>query len=318
MKWIYECFGISKQAFYKRLNTFKMKTNQDKILIKLVKDYRNKVGRRIGGLKLYHELKPDFEKHDIKTGRDKFYQFLRDNKLLVPKLKNYHITTNSKHRFHKYNNKIKDFVPTSPEQLWVTDITYIKTETGHNYLALVTDAYSKKIMGYSLANHMKAELCINALSMALKNRIYDNKDLIHHSDRGFQYCSRSYVNYAKKHNLTMSMTEQYDPYENAVAERINETLKYEYGLKQTIKDTKTAQKIVKQAVNIYNNLRPHLSLNMQKPSAVHENPNVEYKSYKTVKKKNKKSYLANIKNENRKVIPDHFLNPQKFKKSIRK
>ncbi len=286
MKWVYECFGISKQAFYKRLKSYEMKTNQDKILIKLVKDYRKKVGQRIGGLKLYSELKSDFKKHNIKIGRDKFYQFLRENKLLVPKLKNYHITTNSNHHFHKYKNLVSDFVPTAPEQLWVTDITYIKTENGHNYLALVTDAYSKKIMGYSLDNHMKAELCINALNMAVKNRIYDNKDLIHHSDRGFQYCSTSYVNFAHSNNLTMSMTEQYDPYENAIAERINETLKYEYGLKQTIKDTKTAQKIVKQAVNIYNNLRPHLSLKMQKPSAVHLNPDIEYKSYKINKKEN--------------------------------
>ena len=285
MKWVYECFGISKQAFYKRLNSYEMKINQDKILIELVKDYRKEVGQRIGGLKLYSELKSDFKKHNIKIGRDKFYQFLRENKLLVPKIKNYHITTNSNHRFHKYKNLVSDFVPTAPEQLWVTDITYIKTENGHNYLAIVTDAYSKKIMGYSLDNHMKAELCINALDMAVKNRIYDNKYLIHHSDRGFQYCSTSYVNFAHSNNLTMSMTEQYDPYENAIAERINETLKYEYGLKQTIKDTETAQKIVKQAVSIYNNLRPHLSLYMQKPSVVHKNPNIEYKSYRSQKNK---------------------------------
>lgn len=287
MKWLPQCFGISKQAFYKRLNSCKVKTNQDEILIQLIRDYRKKVGQRIGGLKLYAELKSEFEKHGIKIGRDKFYKFLRNNKLLVPKHKNHHITTNSNHRFHKYKNLITDYTPTAPEQLWVTDITYIKTETGHNYLALVTDAYSKKIMGYCLANHMKAELCINALNMAVKNRIYSNKDLIHHSDRGFQYCSTSYVNFAKKHNMTMSMTEQYDPYENAVAERINETLKYEYGLKNKIKDTKTAQKIVKQAVNIYNNLRPHLSLNMQKPSMVHANPDIEYKSYKKTKNNKK-------------------------------
>jgi transposase InsO family protein len=263
-----------------------MTTKRDKILIKLVKDFRKKVGQRSGGLKLYSELKNDFEEHNIKIGRDKFFRFLRENKLLVPKLKNYHITTNSNHRFHKYKNLVSNFVPTAPEQLWVTDITYIKTEAGHNYLALVTDAYSKKIMGYCLDNHMKAALCINALNMAVKNRIYDNTDLIHHSDRGFQYCSTSYVKFAQNNKMTMSMTEQYDPYENAVAERINGTLKYEYGLKQIIKDTKTAQKIIKQAVSIYNNLRPHLSLGMQKPSAVHKNPNVAYKSYRINKKTN--------------------------------
>jgi len=147
MKWLPQCFGISKQAFYKRLNSYKMTTNRDKILIKLVKDYRKKVGQRIGGLKLYSELKSDFKKHNIKIGRDKFFLFLRENKLLVPKLKNYHITTNSNHRFHKYKNLVSDFVPTAPEQLWVTDITYIKTENGHNYLALVTDTLFKENNG---------------------------------------------------------------------------------------------------------------------------------------------------------------------------
>jgi len=144
---------------------------------------------------------------------------------------------------------------------------------------------------------MKAELCINALNMAVKNRIYDNEDLIHHSDRGFQYCSASYVNFAQSNKMRMSMTEQYDPYENAVAERINGTLKYEYGLKQTIKDTKTAQKIVKQAVSIYNDLRPHLSLNMQKPSVVHRNPNIEYKSYRINKKSKLKLVSYKMKRE---------------------
>lgn len=284
MKWLPQCFGISKQAFYKRKKSYKMKINQEEILIKLVKEYRKRVGQKIGGLKLYSELKSEFKSHNIKIGRDKFFTFLRENKLLVPKHKNYHITTNSNHRFRKYKNLVSNFVPTAPEQLWVTDITYIKTENGHNYLALVTDAYSKKIMGYCLDNHMKAELCVKALDMAVKDRIYINKDLIHHSDRGFQYCSTSYVKFAQSKDMQMSMTEQYDPYENAIAERINETLKYEYGLKETIKDTKTAQKIVKQAVEIYNNLRPHLSLNMQKPSEVHLNPNVKYKSYKRDKK----------------------------------
>ncbi len=217
-------------------------------------------------------------------GRDKFFAFLRANNLLVPKSKNYHTTTNSNHRFYKYKNLTSNKVPTRPEQLWVSDITYIKTDNGHNYLAIVTDAYSKQIMGYKIDNHMKASLCVDALKMAVKNRRYPNKNLIHHSDRGFQYCAKEYVDFAEKNNLTMSMTEQYDPYENAIAERINRTLKYEYGLKQTIKNSKLAQKIVNQAVHIYNNLRPHLSLDLKKPFEVHINPTVPYKSYKRNKK----------------------------------
>ena len=155
----------------------------------MVKGYRKKVSSKTGGIKLYKELKQDFIKADIKIGRDKFYRFLRHHNLLIPKRKNYITTTNSNHMYKKYKNLIKDQVPTRPEQLWVSDITYIKTENGHNYLALITDAFSKQIMGYKLHNHMKTSLCSDALDMAIKNRKYPNKKLIHHSDRGFQYCN---------------------------------------------------------------------------------------------------------------------------------
>jgi len=253
---------------------------QEEIVIKLVKDLRNKIGQKIGGIKLHSELKQQMKTLNIKMGRDKFFDFLRANNLLVPKHRNYHTTTNSNHRFYKYKNLITNKIPTRPEQLWVSDITYIKTDNGHYYLAIVTDAYSKQIMGYKIANHMKASLCVDALKMAIKNRIYPNEKTIHHSDRGFQYCAKEYVDFAVKNGLIMSMTEQYDPYENAIAERINRTLKYEYGLKQTIKNFKLAQKMINQAVYIYNNLRPHLSLELKKPFEIHINPTVTYKSYR--------------------------------------
>ena len=153
----------------------------------MVKQYRKTVGSKTGGIKLYTELKNDMTAHQINIGRDKFYRFLRYYNLLIPRRKNYHVTTNSKYQFRKYKNLVKDQVPRRPEQLWVTDITYIKTEKGHNYLALVTDAYSKQIMGYNLDNHMKTSLCTEALAMAIKKRKYHNEKLIHHSDRGFQY-----------------------------------------------------------------------------------------------------------------------------------
>lgn len=226
----------------------------------MVQGHRKQVGQRTGGIKLYSELKQDFINQKIKIGRDKFYDVLRLHNLLVPKLKNYVTTTNSNHQFRKYKNLIKDQVPTRPEQLWVSDITYIKTDNGHNYLAIVTDAYSKQIMGYKLDSNMKTSLCTEALAMAIKNRKYPNKKLIHHSDRGFQYCNPKYTQFAEDNNITMSMTEQYDPYENAIAERINRTLKYEYGLRNCIKNTGIAQELTKQAVHIYNNLRTHFSL----------------------------------------------------------
>ncbi|MCB0750571.1 MAG: IS3 family transposase [Ignavibacteriae bacterium] len=279
-KWLYQCFGISKQAFYKRIKTQQKQEIDHQKLIKMVKDYRKKVGSKTGGIKLHSELKQDFIIAGIKIGRDKFYRFLRLNNLLIPKTKNYITTTNSNHMYKKYNNLVKDQVPTRPEQLWVSDITYIKTQNGHNYLALVTDAYSKQIMGYKLDNHMRTSLCTDALAMAIKNRKYPNQKIIHHSDRGFQYCNPKYTEFAESNGIIMSMTEQYDPYENAIAERINRTLKYEYGLKQTIKNIDLAQKMTEQAVYIYNNLRTHFSLDLRKPAEVHLNPNIKYKSYR--------------------------------------
>lgn len=275
-----ECFGISKQAFYKRLKSYKIKVSKDQIVVQMIKNYRNEVGQRTGGIKLHKELKSEMEQAGIKMGRDKFYDLLRQYNLLVPKTKRYFITTNSKHHFYKYKNLVKDKAPTRSEQLWVSDITYIKTEKKHCYLALVTDAYSKQIMGYKLASHMRTSLCIDALAMAIKNRKYPNEKLIHHSDRGIQYCNPAYTAFAEQNGITLSMTQQYDPYENPVAERINRTLKYEYGLKQTLKNTTLAKKIIKRAVHIYNTKRTHFSLKLKTPKFVHINQGIQYHSYK--------------------------------------
>lgn len=285
-----ECFGISKQAFYKRLRSHADKEQRDQIVVGMVKDYRHRFGLKTGGIKLHSELKADMQRLGIKMGRDKFYRLLRAYNLLVPKTKRYHITTNSKHHFYKYKNLVKDKAPTRSEQLWVSDITYIKTEKKHCYLALVTDAYSKQIMGYKLASHMKTSLCIDALAMAIKNRKYPKEQLIHHSDRGIQYCNPAYTQFAERNGLTLSMTQQYDPYENAVAERINRTLKYEYGLKQTIKNVTLAKKITRRAVEIYNTKRPHFSLKMNTPKFVHLNQGIQYHSYK--KNKENLKYLT--------------------------
>ena len=135
-------------------------------------------------------------------------------------------------------------------------------------------------MGYKLDDNMRTELCLDALKMALKNRKYPDQELIHHSDRGIQYCNPMYTKFAEENGLTISMTEQYDPYENAIAERINKTLKYEYGLKRNIKNTKLAQKMTKNAIFIYNNLRTHWSLDLKTPAHVHLNKDNDYKSYR--------------------------------------
>lgn len=167
------------------------------------------------------------------------------------------------------------------EQVFVSDITYIKTDDGHAYLALVTDAYSKKLMGWALDDNMRATLVVQALEMAIKNLDYIHTDIIHHSDRGIQYCCPEFTDFAEKNNFRLSTTQQYDPYENAVAERINGILKYEFGLKKTIKNVEIARQIMKQAVQIYNHQRIHWSLGLETPEHVHKKYNsIKYKSYK--------------------------------------
>jgi transposase InsO family protein len=252
---------------------------QQEIQVKeMIQRYRRRMPR-IGGIKLYDLLKEELSRHHIKMGRDKFYSFLKAHELLIPRTKRAFITTNSKHFFYKSPNRIKGLTISHSEQVWVNDITYIKTAPGHAYLALVTDAYSKKIMGYSLQNNMKVEMVKSALQMALKNRSFTHASIIHHSDRGIQYCCPDFTDFAEKSGMVLSTTQQYDPYENAVAERINGILKSEFGLGNTLPSIKIAQKMVKQAVEIYNNERPHFSLNLAKPAEAHIAQIHPYKSY---------------------------------------
>jgi len=182
---------------------------------------------------------------------------------------------------------------THSEQVFVSDITYIKTDAGHAYLALVTDAYSRKIMGWSLQDNMKVSMVKEALSMAYKNCVFNHKNIIHHSDRGIQYCCPDYSQYAENKGFILSTTQQYDPYENAIAERINGILKYEFGLKKTLKSVQIAQKMTAQAVELYNNERMHWSLDLKKPQEVHlqhnKYQNKNYKKEKKIAKETEKS-----------------------------
>lgn len=242
---------------------------------------------RLGTRKLYFLLKESFNQHQIKLGRDRLFDLLREENLLIVKRKKYVKTTNSKHWMKKYPNLIKDIIPERPEQLWVADITYLDTSDGNNYLHLITDAYSKQIMGYHLGEDMLATSTIKALKMAIKNRKYPNAALIHHSDRGLQYCSAVYTNLLNKNNIKISMTENGDPYENAIAERVNGILKDEFGLGEKIESTIQAAKQVIQSVEIYNELRPHLSCNMLTPNQMHKQSSI------TIKRWNKKSQEIN-------------------------
>jgi transposase InsO family protein len=235
---------------------------------------------KTGTRKLLCHIQNQLIENNIKMGRDALFDLLRSNRMLVKKNKLFHITTDSKHFFYKSPNLLKDLTLNHAEQVFVSDITYIKVDGGHSYLALVTDAYSKKIMGWKLDDNMKVSLVKEALAMAYKNCIHKHKKIIHHSDRGIQYCCPDYSEFAQNKGFILSTTQQYDPYENAVAERINGILKYEFGLKNKIKNIKIAAKMIAEAVEIYNNERLHWSLDLKTPQNVHNQYNKQtYKSY---------------------------------------
>lgn len=272
-------FGISKQAYYKRIKTQQVKERKHEIVLKEVATIRKKM-TQTGTRKLYEHLQPIFHLHQIKMGRDGLFNLLRFNQLLIRKTRRFHITTDSNHYFYASPNLVKDLEIKHAEQVFVNDITYIKTDNGHAYLSLVTDAYSKKIMGWSLDDNMKVSMVKEALKMAHENRMYNRSGVIHHSDRGMQYCCPDYTEFAKNLNFKMSTTQNSDPYENAVAERINGILKYEFGLRKVLPSVEIARKIVKQAVEIYNNERLHWSLDLKTPQYVHKQYNKQkYKSY---------------------------------------
>lgn len=232
---------------------------------------KRKLLPKVGGRKLHWLLADALRQEGIKCGRDRLFSVLREHDLLVKPRKHYIQTTMSRHWMRKYPNLVKEHRPRAPEQVWVSDLTYIKTAEGYCYLSLITDAYSRKIMGYNVSDSMEAEQSCRALQMALRNRTTENR-LIHHSDRGYQYCSREYVELAQRHNVRMSMTEHSDPYENALAERMNRTLKEEFCLDAVLPSKHLAAAAVQQAVELYNTYRPHLALNGLTPQTVHQKP----------------------------------------------
>lgn len=225
---------------------------------------------RLGGRKLLHLLQDFLNRHRIQIGRDQLFDLLRDYNLLVKKRKRKVYTTDSRHRYRKYPNRIKELEIIRAGQLWVCDITYITTKEGFSYLSLITDAYSKKIVGYSLETTLAVEGCLNALKMALATLKENTAKLIHHSDRGSQYCCTEYVQLLEQNLVEISMTENGDPYENPVAERINGILKQELSLGNVFKNFHHAASVLHEAVFIYNEKRPHASCDFLTPVLAHE------------------------------------------------
>lgn len=265
-------FGYSKQAYYKQQKRQQSKSSYDQQVKQSVLQIRQQLPR-LGTRKLHHLLKG---KHQI--GRDRLFALLREAGLLIYRRKRYRRTTDSSGWMRQYPNLVKDVVPHRPEQIWVADITYLETLEGAAYLHLVTDAYSKRIMGYEVCSNLQASSTRKALQMAIANRQYRDQPLIHHSDRGLQYISQEYRQVAK--GIQISMTQTGSPYDNAVAERINGILKDEFGLGEKFDDLRQVRRCVRQSVELYNRVRPHSSCAMLTPDQMHQQQLVHIKTYK--------------------------------------
>lgn len=265
--------GVTRQAYYQHFWHQEQYVFEEELVLSEVLKIR-KNHRHLGGRKLFELLQPFLLEHQIKMGRDRLFDVLSANYLLVKRRKKQTITTNSYHRFKKYPNLIRNFIPTEPNQLWVSDITYWKIATGFVYISFITDAYSRKIVGSHVAQTMETIETIEALKIAISG-LRKGPDchfqLTHHSDRGMQYCSDKYVRLLESNNIGISMTENGDPLENAIAERVNGIIKEEYLNDYQINNIEEAKELLEAIVKLYNNERPHMSIGNLTPNQVHEN-----------------------------------------------
>jgi transposase InsO family protein len=277
-------FGKTRHAHYDHLWRQQDNAFKDDIILQLVYTIR-KTLPRLGTRKLHFMLKPLLANHQIEVGRDYLFDLLDDYKLLIRQRKRKVITTDSRHWMHKYSNLTKGLQITHPEQLWVSDITYIRLVNQWGYLSLITDAYSRKIMGFCFRRDMSALGCVEALQMALSNRLYSEQSLTHHSDRGSQYCSTAYVSLLIGSRIAISMTENGDPYENALAERVNGIIKAEFDLYGRQLGFESTKEIVIQSITAYNEVRPHSSCDYLTPQQAHKQTNQLKKRWKSYPKK---------------------------------
>lgn len=261
--------GYSRQYVYKQPKDAAKKLVQQQRVKQLV-DRERKQLPRVGTRKIHFLIKDDLQQQGLKFGRDKLFTLMRYYGLQIKPRRRYIQTTMSKHWLRKWPNIIKGIPVNYPNEVWVSDITYLQTEEGNCYLNMITDAYSRKIVGYAVADNMETESMIKALKMAALNKTHSPLSTIHHSDRGVQYCSQEYELLTAKNNIKLSMTENSDPYENALAERMNRTIKEEFGMDQKLKNREQAYQLVEESIFLYNNKRPHLALNMKTPQQVYK------------------------------------------------
>ncbi len=257
----------SRQSYYKVLSSKAERSNDQDTLQRLVQPIRH-IMPRVGGKKLYFMIQNRMSEHRLKMGRDRFFKWLKHNNLLISPKKQYVNTTQSHHRFWVYDNLATTVNLTQPNKLWVSDITYLRTLEGFCYLALITDAYSRKIVGFDVSDSLELNGCMRALKSAFQTAS-NLSELVHHSDRGIQYCSSQYTALLKQREIKISMAAKGNCYENALAERINGILKGEFNLDTKFKTKKQAIEAVQQSVYIYNTYRPHWSLKLKTPESCH-------------------------------------------------
>ncbi len=266
-------FGYSKQAYYKQLHYQEQESFEEYLIVGLINQKR-KIWKRGSGRNLWKALQADFLEHNISIGRDKFFDLLRRNGLLIHIKKRRVKTTDSYHRYHKYPNLIRGLKPLKANEIWASDITYLwlRKSDCFCYLFLITDMYSRKIIGYCVSSSLHAQGAIISLQMALENsESQRTKGCIHHSDRGIQYACDAYTNILNNNGFLISMTEKSDPLENAIAERVNKTIKEEFTDQKEISFTTiaAAKKSIKQFIDFYNNQRPHRSIDWLTPNAAY-------------------------------------------------
>ena len=283
-------FGKTRQAYYQRLSYSYQENAEEGIVLDLIAELRREMGK-MGGRKLWHEIN---RVYPGAISRDKLFDILDRYHLKVNCRKRAVRTTWSASWLHQFPNLMKDLVMTAANQVWVSDITYVETESGFVYLHLVTDAYSKKIMGWCLSPSLHAEATIKALQMAIRAAGCDLTGLIHHSDRGCQYCCEKYVKLLQDNGVLISMTQDGDPRDNAIAERVNGILKTEWLYDDHFKGFQDAYVRVAQVINLYNNKRPHLSLNYQTPAQAYLETGAQVRVWKNYYKSNKPEEVATI------------------------
>lgn len=261
--------GYSRQYVYKQPKDLAVKAEKHRAIKALV-DRERKLLPRLGTRKLHYLIREDLRQQGLKMGRDGLFTFLGAEGLLIRPRRRYTQTTMSKHWLRKWPNIVKGKVVGRPDEVWVSDITYLKTEEGNCYLNMITDAFSRKIVGYAVADNMETDSMIRALHMALAQRKNKAQQTIHHSDRGVQYCSKEYGALSRSNGIALSMTENGDPYENALAERMNRTIKEEFCMDRTLKSKAFARHLVRESISLYNTKRPHLALNMKTPEHIYQ------------------------------------------------